>query len=184
MEPYHWVAPRGPDGLRALAAAPGTPLWVPTPMPPGWALAELSWAGDARAPRRASGTGWTGPGPLGGWADLAIVTEEPGVGLGARLAGRSVAGPDVLPEGLPHAVLDVDGHRTPLWVAPSPADRAVFVGEARGGWLYILVWPAEEGALILDLDRLVDAREVAEDPVVVAPSFRRLHLVGIPPPAP
>lgn len=44
-------------------------------------------AGDERTGARATAVALAGPSPLGGPADLVLVAEEPGVGLGARLAG-------------------------------------------------------------------------------------------------
>ena len=62
------------------------PLWCPWPLPPGWTLTGVAWAGDDRTGVRATAVACSGPAPLGGGpADLVFVAEEPGVGLGTRL---------------------------------------------------------------------------------------------------
>ncbi|WP_372492796.1 DUF6758 family protein, partial [Micromonospora foliorum] len=86
-------------------------------------------AGDARRGGRSGAGAFAGPAPRGGGpADLVLVAEGPGVGLGTRLAG--VAGPDPGPElvdaltdpgpGHPdhvgQAKIKVGGHPTPLWL--------------------------------------------------------------------
>jgi hypothetical protein len=92
---------------------------------------------------------------------MILVGEEPGVGLGARYAG--LRGPD--PGGVfdaarpPDAKVEVHGRLTSLWSVSGAADRAVFVGEAMGRWLWILMWPAEAGVLLLERLALIDLRE-------------------------
>ena len=67
-----------------------------------------------------------------------MVSEEPGVGLGARCAGLVRTDPGAeIGDGPPHAKVRIDGHPIPLWsVLTSDADvdfdRSVFAGEARG----------------------------------------------------
>ena len=58
--------------------------------PAGWSAASPAPATSAPA-RRASAVALSGPNPLGGPADMLIIAEEPGVGLGAGL--RRPAGP-------------------------------------------------------------------------------------------
>ena len=61
-------------------------------MPLGWLVTGLTYAGDDRTGPRATVLVCSGPAPLGGAADLMILAEEPGIGLGAHFAG--LAGPD------------------------------------------------------------------------------------------
>jgi hypothetical protein len=104
----------------------------------------------------------SGPSVGYGPADLLVVAEEPGAGPGAAFAG--LAGPDPgegVGSGPPNAKIDAKGRPTPLWwVESAPADRAVYVGEALGNWLWTITWPAEAGCLIeLDQYALRDLRD-------------------------
>src|ERR1700759_2233522 len=65
----------------------GVPAWLPWPLPVGWLVGGFGGAGDERTGVRASAVALTGPNPVGGPADMIVVAEEPGVGLGAGLAG-------------------------------------------------------------------------------------------------
>ena len=80
------------DGLHALVRQAQVPVWLPWPLPPGWLVSGFTGAGDERTGTRASAVSLSGPNPLGGPADMLIIAEEPGVGLGAGLAG--LPGPD------------------------------------------------------------------------------------------
>lgn len=56
------------------------------------------------------------------------------------------------------------GRPTPLWhVKGAPADRAVFAGEARGLWLWAIVWPEQSGLLMYDELVLADLREAGDE---------------------
>lgn len=148
------------DHVRSIAQVP---LWVPVRMPPGWLVSGVGQAGDERSGARATVLSCSGPAPLGGPADLVLVAEEPGVGLGARFAG--LTGPDPGPEvtaGPPAAKVEAAGHPTPLWGLPVP-DRAAFVGEAGGLWLWAVLWPAAAGLLLLEDPVLLDLREAAPE---------------------
>ena len=81
-----------PDVLRAAASTAGVPLWLPWPLPRGWLVTGVVTAGDERTGARATAVVCSGPAPLGGVAELVLVGEEMGVGLGARFAGLD--GPD------------------------------------------------------------------------------------------
>jgi hypothetical protein len=139
------------------------PVWCPWPLLPGWTVTGIAWAGDERTGVRATALACSGPAPLGdGPADLLLVAEEPGVGLGTRLAG--IEGPDPgarLAEAMgwpeagraghpPHAKIKAAGHPTPLWLVAASADRSAHVGEARGLWLYAITWPADAGYLFAE----------------------------------
>jgi hypothetical protein len=94
------------------------------------------------------------------------VAEELGVGLGARYAG--IEGPDPGPhmrtDQPPHVKVLAAGRPTPLWlVESSPDDRAVFAGEARGLWLWAIVWPEQSGLMLYDELVLTDLRDAGAE---------------------
>ena len=39
------------------------------------------------------------------------------------------------------ASVEAAGQRAPLWAVPTSDDRAAFVGEAYGVWLWLVMWP-------------------------------------------
>ncbi|WP_181614528.1 DUF6758 family protein [Nonomuraea soli] len=140
------------------------PVWLPWPLPPGWLVTGFGEVGDERSGGRASVVALSGPSVTHGPADLLIIAEEPGIGLGAAFAGLD--GPDPgqgFDDGPPNAKIDVLGHPTALWcVTTAPDDRAVYAGEALGNWLWTIGWPAEAGCLIaLAQLSLLDLRETA-----------------------
>jgi hypothetical protein len=151
------VAPESVEHVRDLG---GVPLWLPWPVPPGWVVSGVGYAGDERSGARATVLACSGPSPLGGAADLLLVAEEPGVGLGARYAG--LPGPDPgggFDAGPPDAKVEAAGHPTALWSVPGAEDCAVFVGEGKGLWLWALVYPALAGVLLYDTTALADLRD-------------------------
>lgn len=150
--------------LAAAGAASGVPVWTPLPLLPGWTVTGLATAGDDRTPHTAAAVCLSGPSPLGGPADLVLVAEEPGVGLGARLAGVDGPDPGIGSTGLPDAKLVAAGHPTPLWRCPSAPDRAAFLGEARGVWLYAVLWPPAAELVLLEEVELHDLRDAAHSP--------------------
>ncbi|MEU9888323.1 DUF6758 family protein [Sphaerisporangium sp. NPDC051011] len=137
------------------------PFWLPWPLPTGWLVTGFGDAGDERTGTRAGVVALSGPSVTHGPADLIIVAEEPGMGLGAAFAGLD--GPDPGPgfdEGPPNAKVETLGHPTPLWWVEGLPDRAVYVGEAMGDWLWLIGWPAEAGCLVALADlSLRDLRE-------------------------
>ncbi len=143
-------------GLLRLAAVP---VLVPWPLPAGWLVTGFAAAGDERTGGRACAVALTGPSPAGGPGDLVVVAEEPGVGLGAGLAG--LAGPDpgdALTMARPHALLHFEGHEIPLWHVAAP-DRAVYAGELKGNWLWLVLWPPAAGLLLAEPIVLRDLRD-------------------------
>jgi hypothetical protein len=136
--------------------------------------------GDDRAPAVAAAVAWSAPAPLGGPADVLLVAEEPGVGLGAALAGLDGPDPDThVLGGPPSTKVRVEGHPTPLWEVETAADRTAYVGEASGCWLWAVVWPGEVALELHDGVRLVDLRDPGHELVLPfgAPS-PRLPVVG------
>lgn len=131
--------------IRGLAEVP---LWLPDPMPTGWQLSGLGAVGDRRSRLRATVAACSGPAPLGGVGEWLLISEEPGIGLGAGYAGTD---PDTLPAaGVPEKIA-VRGHPTPLWPVPGAnEDRSVYVGEAAGVWLWLISFPGDAGYAILE----------------------------------
>jgi hypothetical protein len=155
------------------------PVWCPWPLPRGWMVTGVAWAGDERTGPRAAAVCLSGPAPLSdGPADLVFVAEQPGVGFGPALAGSS--GPDPGPaftaavqRTAAAAKVWVGGHPTPLWPVESEPDRTVYAGEARGVWLYAVTWPAPAGYLFAESIVLHDlAQSVPAELVFGAPSGR------------
>lgn len=137
------------EALETVRKDSRVPFWVPWPLPAGWLVTGFGDAGDERAGTRAGVVALSGPSVIQGPADLVIVAEEPGLGLGAAFAGLD--GPDPGPGfdlGPPNVKVDTLGHPTSLWWVEGLADRAVYVGEAMGNWLWIVGWPAEAGCMV------------------------------------
>ena len=152
--------------LRAAAAHAAVPLWLPWPLPRGWLVTGLVTAGDERTGARATAVACSGPAPLGGVAELVIVAEEMGVGLGARFAGLD--GPDagVLPDRAVDAKIHAAGIPTAMWELPAgdgAQDPAVYVGEALGCWVWAVLWPGTAGFLLIDDFVLTDLRDAGHE---------------------
>jgi hypothetical protein len=156
---------RGPcrEGLEDVRSAARVPIWVPWPPPPGWLVAGFADTGDDSSGTSAVAVALSGQDPLGGSpADLVLVAEEPGTGLGASFAGLS--GPDPGPgfdRSAPDAKVQIDGHPVPMWAVGG--ENAAFAGEALGNWLWAVLWPSSAGVLMLEDLTLCDLREVDID---------------------
>lgn len=161
------VYPRRParspseEGLRALLQGTRVPVWLPWPLPDGWLVAGFADAGDDRTGARACAVALSGPAPLGGPGDMVIVSEEPGIGLGASYAGLTGIDPGtaVFEETAPHARVRYRGHEWPLWHTDTEDDRAAYAGEAMGNWLWAIFWPAAAGTLVVEDFELRDLRD-------------------------
>ena len=152
------------DAVHHAATTAAVPVWLPWPLPKGWLFTGLAHAGDERTGARATAVACTGPAPLGGACDLVLVAEEPGVGLGARYAGMQELDPGAIPEGrVPDGKIHAAGHPTAVWSLPAQADRAVYVGEAHGCWLWVVLWPENSGFLLIDDFVLTDLRNVGHE---------------------
>jgi hypothetical protein len=166
VHPYHGPTLPSDGAMRRVIDAAEVPVWLPWPLPAGWLVTGAADAGDERTGGRATVVACSGPAPFGGVGELVLVAEELGVGLGARFAG--LPGPDP-GEGFavqaPGARVDAVGWPTPLWsVVEDPdlaRDRAVWVGEAAGAWLWVVVWPETADLLLHDGLSLVDLRDPA-----------------------
>ena len=164
VDPFQSAPKPGADALAWLLKLTRVPVWLPWPLPPGWFVSGMTYAGDERRGGRASAVACSGPAPFGGVGELLLVAEEPGVGLGAWFAGLD--GTDPGPEVVTHppgARLEAAGWPTQLWSIPrdpdSPVDRAAWVGEAGGLWLWLVTWPETADLLLLDRLSLIDLRE-------------------------
>lgn len=179
--PLHVAAHINAGVVDAAAAHAAVPMWCPWPPLPGWVVTGVAWAGDERHGGRATAVACSGPAPLGGGpADIILVAEEPGVGLGARFAG--LAGPDpgpvlseVMTAGAAHARIRVGGHPTALWSVPGEDDRSAYVGEARGVWLYAVAFPAAAGYLFAEHVVLHDLVESVPSELVYGAPSPYLH---------
>lgn len=155
------IAPLGEHTVATTAARSRVPVWQLSPAPVSWTLGGLAVAGDERATTGVA-LGWSGPSPLGGGADLVLIAEEPGVGLGARYAGLPHVDAGECVVGPPCDRVEIAGHPVPLWECDeAPADRTALVGEADGGWLWVIFRPAAADALLAERLALADARDRA-----------------------
>ncbi|HWB68101.1 MAG TPA: DUF6758 family protein, partial [Mycobacteriales bacterium] len=132
VHPYYVLSHAGVDAIAHVVNQAGVPVWMVRGLPFGWVSSGFGYAGDERTGARATVTCLSGPAPLGGPADLLVVAEEPGIGLGARHAGLAEGtDPGIgFDMGAPDAKLFAAGHPTPLWSVEAADDRAVFLGEA------------------------------------------------------
>lgn len=147
-----------PELLAQAAARSAVPLWSPLPLLAGWTVTGLATAGDERGGARATVLALSGPCPTGGPADLLLIAEEPGVGVGARYAGVATIDPGDVTQASPDAKVEAAGHPTALWRCDSAEDRVAFVGEALGVWLYAVLWPPAAELLLLEHVVLHDLR--------------------------
>lgn len=166
IAPLHGAVLPSDEALHAVAKAAQVPLWLPWPMPKGWLVTGVQWAGDDRTGPVATVLACSGPNPLPQAtpdersADLLLVAEQPGVGLGARLAGLEDIDPgERAGQGPPTIRLVVAGHDTPLWGVEGDEEVAAYVGEALGEWLWVIAWPLTGAAVLLERFELRDLRD-------------------------
>jgi hypothetical protein len=151
------------DGLDGLLRTDGAPVWLPWPLPAGWLVTGFAGAGDDRTGMRGCAVAVSGPNPVGGPGDLLLVSEEPGVGLGAGYAGLDGPDPgDDFAAAPPAASVCFGNHDFPLWNVAAP-DRAVFAGEVMGNWLWAVLWPDTAGLLMIEEITLRDLRDPGQD---------------------
>ncbi|MCZ7416690.1 MULTISPECIES: DUF6758 family protein [unclassified Streptomyces] len=164
VQPVQPVVPPSVEALTVAIKRAQVPVWMPWPLPLGWLFTGVASAGDDRSGGRATAVACTGPGPVGGVGEIVLVAEDLGLGLGARYAGVPGLDPGLDVSGPPQAKVVAAGRPTPLWhVAQTPDDRAVFAGEARGLWLWVVGWPEQAGMLLYDDLVLADMREVGAE---------------------
>jgi hypothetical protein len=137
------------------------PIYLPWPMSPGWSIADF---GCVASERRALATVTTtaGTSDLDGPVEVTIVSEDTGVGLGARCAGTPYDDPGEQVGHGQHSIHVRAGGRTvPMWdVDPRDDDdllaKSVFAGEADGRWLWLVIRPASAALLLRDEWLLAD----------------------------
>lgn len=164
-----------PDVVGHAAASCVVPLWCPLPLLPGWTVTGMALAGDERTGSRATALALSGPSPVGGPADLVLVAEEPGIGLGGRISGVEAVDPGLDTDRQPDAKVLAAGHATSLWRCESADDRVAFAGEALGVWLWAVLWPPAAELVLLEHVELHDLRDEAHvglDLPVGAPTAR------------
>ena len=139
------------------------PLWTPWPVPAGWTFSGLAVT-TGPADSAATVAAWAGTDPFGDPLEVLLVCEEAGAAVGSRFAGLEMHYPTPgVGEGAPHARFQVDGRLVPLWSVDGVEDRAVYAGEAAGRWLWVIVHPADAGAIVVQPLLLVDARSLGAE---------------------
>lgn len=161
------------QALAQIASRSQVPLWLPWPLPSGWLITGVRFAGDEHSGPVATVLALSGPNPLVLdtddilSADLLLIAEQPGVGLAAHLAGLDTVDPgEAVAAGRPEAKLVAAGHETPMWSVSTERQgridlepMAAYVGEALGVWLWALTWPQAGAAVLMEQFALVDLRD-------------------------
>lgn len=163
VHPLRAVHSPSAEGLAGALRGAQVPVWLPWPLPQGWLVTGFASAGDERTGTRGCVVALTGPNPVGGPGEMLLISEELGVGLGARFAG--LEGPDPghgFAAGAPHAFVQFGNHEFPLWHVEAP-DRAVYAGEMMGHWLWLVLWPDTAGMLLVEPLPLRDLRDPGLD---------------------
>jgi hypothetical protein len=185
--PLHVAEHIGPDILATAvtqvrqSSGPDMPVWCVWPLIPGWTVTGVGWVGDDRSGVRATVLACSGPSPLGGGpADILLLAEQPGVGLGTRFAG--IPGPDPGPflettygHAPAHAKVRAAGWPTSLWSVKTAEDRCAYVGEAKGMWLYAVAWPGAAGYVLAEDLSLCDLAEDSPSELVFGAPSPYLH---------
>lgn len=164
-----------------LSAAGAFPTYLLWPLGPGWYVSDFGVVGESSDRTRATVSCSSGTSDLDGPVDVFVIAEEPGTGLGSRIAGTGGRDPGgSVHDGSPMARVLIGHKAVPLWaVSTSGADkefnRFVVVGEAEGRWLWLVLRPASAVLLLRDEWILRDVSALG--PPLVETSF------GGPPPA-
>jgi hypothetical protein len=147
---------------RILEMAAPVPTYLPWPLGPGWSVCDVGAVGSTTpGTGLASVTRIVGSTALDDSVEVTVISEDPGVGLGARCAGVTAVDPGVeFTADVPTIKVRVEGRAVPLWalepVDDTPLTRAAFVGEAHGRWLWVVVRPAAAALLMSDDWLLID----------------------------
>jgi hypothetical protein len=175
VHPLRVLHDQSSEGLPGAMCGAGVPVWLPWPLPPEWLVTGFATAGDERGSACGSAVALSGPNPMGGPGDMLLISEEPGVGLGARFAG--LAGPDPgrdFTARAPHAFVQFGSHEFPLWHVAAPG-CAAYAGEVMGSWLWLVLWPDTAGVLLLRPMPLRDLRDRSQNlDLPFGPRSRRL----------
>jgi hypothetical protein len=138
-----------------LGATARFPTYLPWPLSPGWRVTDFAAVGTVNRGRAAM-TCVSGTSNLDGPVDVLVINEEPGIGLGARIAGTLHDDPGTeVGDGQPSVRIRIDSKSIALWpVSTSSAfgewDRSVVAGEADGRWLWLVLRPASAMLLLRD----------------------------------
>ena len=152
VHPFHAAPSPSLAAVERLVADSRVPVWVPRPLPAGWTVTGVARAGDERTGVTASLIALAGPAPRGGPADLVLIAEEPGIGLGARFAGLATTDPGPTPDAAADHKIEAAGHPTALWRTATGDGRSALVGESKALWLWCVVWPPDAEGI---LDKLI-----------------------------
>lgn len=155
--PPLWRPPESSyDGFAEhLGRVDGFPTYLPWPLSPGWSVTDFAAVGRPDRPR-ATMTCSSGTSELDGPVDVLVVAEEPGTGLGARVAGIPYGDPGGdIGEGPPAVQVRIGSQAVRLWPVSTSRgtgewDRSVVAGEAAGRWLWIVLRPASAMLLLRD----------------------------------
>jgi hypothetical protein len=152
------------EGLDGVLRGAHVPVWVPWPLPQGWLVTGFAACGDERTGTRGCSVALSGPNPVGeGPAEMMLISEEPGVGLGARFAGLGGTDPGVqFASGPPAGAVEFGNHEFPVWNVETKG-RAAFAGEVSGYWLWLVLWPDIAGMLLVEPLPLRDLRDPGQD---------------------
>ena len=169
-----------------LTAGP-FPTYLPWPLGPGWQVSDFAVAAEGPdgaegpGPARATVTCTTGSTDPDGPVDVIVVAEEPGTGVGARVAGTGGVDPgDGIGDGPPTARVRIGHKPVPLWAVSTSGidpelDRFVVAGEADGRWLWMVLRPASAVLLLRD-------EWILRDVAGLGPAMVETRFGGPPPP--
>ncbi|GGR68599.1 hypothetical protein GCM10010197_40190 [Nocardioides luteus] len=144
------------DLVTLLEHAGEVPTYVPWPLEPGWSITDLAVVGE-EGKGVATLLTLSGTTPDDGAVEMTVVTEEAGVGLGARCARTEGPDPGIdACSGPPTTKVRVGGQLAPLWPVTQWTngaeewERSVVVGEAAGRWLWLVFRPATAMLMLQD----------------------------------
>lgn len=173
VAPLQQVRAPGAVPLSALLSQAQVPVWIPWPMPSNWVVTGFAECGDERSGALAVAVALSGPDLVGGVGEIVIVAEDPGIGLGARLAGME--GPDPghgFGDSAADAKLRFDGHEVTLWNLDLGRDRrAAYTGEALAHWLWLVFASTDTAMLMCEISALRDLRDIRDGGISLEPPF-------------
>lgn len=146
--------------VEVIGRTPELPTYLPWPMSPGWSIADFGCVVTGSG--GATVTTTVGSSDLDGAVEMTVVAEDPGIGLGSRMAAASYVDPgDQVGAGSPAVRVRAAGRPVPMWAVDTAEDsdplvRSVFAGEADGRWLWIVLRPASAALLLQDEWLLAD----------------------------
>jgi hypothetical protein len=171
VPPKHAAVLFDNERLPSIAETSTVPVFLPWPLPLNWVSAGIQQVCDPRSGAVAVAAGLTGQSLTYGPSDLIIVSEQPGVGFGASLAGLADTDPGEWFTQKPADTKVRSGRWfTPLWSLPSN-DRSVYVGESQGCWIWLIGWPETAWSVIHDDLRLIDLRHAGPEVDIPAGSI-------------